>query len=103
MKIRQKIRLWLGVQNNEHKINRLNELYSDLVAIGADVHVRDNNMIFIFSNLRGGQIRHIPMRFDTIKELDEFVRMLKARYRTKRCVIDALLGIKQFFQEADND
>lgn len=39
MFIKNKIKEWLGIDKIENDIIRLNDLYSDLVGIGVDVHI----------------------------------------------------------------
>lgn len=73
----------------ERKMCRVEELYKDLVSIGVDVHFKEPHMILIYSRLGGGQLREISANFDTIAELNAFVRTLKAKYNTSYDVWDA--------------
>lgn len=82
--IRRKLRQWLGVEKNTQDIKCLSELYGNLVNIGVDVHFKEPHMILIYSRLNGGQLRHIEADFKDLRQLDELVRELKARYRTDR-------------------
>ena len=40
-------------------------------------------MIIIFSKLNGGQIRHIDADFNNLKDLNNFTKELKDKYRIK--------------------
>lgn len=80
--LKNKIRKWLGIDENESEIKRLEKLYSDLVSIGIDVHFREPHMILIYSKLNGGQLRHIPVDIGNIPQLEKIVRELKEMYGT---------------------
>lgn len=79
---KEKLRSWLGIDGLEDDFVKLEKLYSDLVSIGVDVHFKEPHMILIYSKLNGGQIRHIPANFKTMKELQSFVQWLKEKYST---------------------
>lgn len=70
----------------------LGELYSDLVNIGIDVHFKEPHMILIYSKLKGGQLKHIPVKLDSLVELNELVKHLKERYSTKKATWDIPYG-----------
>lgn len=86
--LRRKIRKWLGVQSNQVEIEQLNRLYSDLTDIGIDCHFKSPHMILIFSQIKGGQIRHIEADFKDLRELESLARSLKERYRPRDIYFD---------------
>ena len=71
------------IYRHENEIKKLEKLTNDLVSIGVDVNFKEPHMILIYSRLNGGQIREIPAQFDNLRDLEEFVKELKERYRTK--------------------
>lgn len=87
-KIRGWIQKWLGIVALIHRTNELYQLYSDLVSIGVDVHFKSPHMILIYSQLKGGQIRHIEANFASISELNSFVEELKGRFHTEQLTYD---------------
>lgn len=91
--IKRKLRQWLGVEKNAQDIKCLNGLYGNLVNIGVDVHFKEPHMILIYSRLNGGQLRHVEADFKNLRDLDDFVRELKARYRTDRETWDTPRGM----------
>ena len=80
--LRNKLRKWLGIEENCRLIQENSETIKNLVSIGVDVHFKEPHMILIYSKLRGGQIRHIPVRLDNIRDLQNLVQELKNRYKT---------------------
>lgn len=111
--LRKKLKKWLGIEANEvwinglgHRIEQnerdietLDRLYTDLTSIGIDVHFKSPHMILIFSKLNGGQIHHIDANFKDIRELMDFVRWLKEKYRPKEIYWDAPPSFKESFKE----
>jgi hypothetical protein len=93
--LKNKLRLWLGVESLNSKVNRLDNLYADLVSIGVDVHFKEPHMILIYSRLNGGQIREVRANFNNLKELNEFVRELKQRYATNHEIWDFPQGFNK--------
>lgn len=91
-RIKRLIKEWLGINQNETEIKKLNLLYTDLVSIGLDVHFKEPSMILIYSHLKGGQIRHISADFKTLNDLNRFVRDLKDRFRVTYATIDFPAG-----------
>ena len=88
--IRRKWRKWSGLEEEkaarrvlQTRIIDLERLYSDLVSIGVDVHFKEPHMILIYSKINGGQLRHIEASFGNLKELNEFCRSLREKYKTK--------------------
>lgn len=79
--VKGKIIKWLAIDQVERQIAELYTLNSDLVNIGVDVHFKSPHMIYVFSKLNGGQIRHIEANFDNLKELNGFVKRVKDRYK----------------------
>ncbi len=96
--IKRKIRGWLEIHHMAHEIEVMKKLHSDLVAIGVDAHFKEESMIIIFSHLNGGQVRHIPARFDNIRDLGRFVEHLKCTFRTDRVFVDAPHDLRGFFR-----
>jgi hypothetical protein len=97
--LKNKLRDWLGIYNNDCKIRRLNNLYKDLVSIGVDVHFKSPHMILIYSRLKGGQIFEIDAHFDNNKDLMDFVKELKYRFNTSYIHTDIppqLIGWRKF-------
>jgi len=90
--LKNKLRKWLGVENNESHIRRLEVLTRDLVSIGVDVHFKEPHMILIYSRLNGGQIREIRADFKSVQELQQCVEELKNRYGTKSVTWDVPRG-----------
>jgi hypothetical protein len=80
--LRTKLRSWLGINSLDAKTERLFALNKDLVSIGVDVHFKTPHMILIYSNINGGQLRHIDANFDNMKDLSTFVHGLKKRFNT---------------------
>ena len=102
--IRRKLRNFLKVPHlettvdiNVKEIIKLKVLYSDLVSIGVDVHFKEPHMILIYSKINGGQLRHIEADFDNLKELNEFCRHLREKYKTKMQTNDLLHGMPRGF------
>jgi len=98
VRLRNKIRKWLGIERNlelirindeavRHNmeiVRQHNKLLADLVHIGVDVHFKKPHMILVYSKLNGGQIRYIDVDFDNMEELNSFVTTLKKRYNTNK-------------------
>ena len=78
----------------DHRINRLEELYKDLVSIGVDIHFKEPTMILIYSELNGGYIKHIPVKFESMVELHKFIQELKYRFNTDRVFVDPPAGFR---------
>lgn len=97
--LRIKLRSWLEIDNIVYNIKTLNELYSDLVSIGVDVHFKSPHMILIYSQLNGGQLRYIEVNFNDLKELLQLVKELKKRYQTDKIWWDC----PPFLQQLRND
>ena len=109
--LKNKIRKWLGISNLEidtknleisinsskMRLNNLDALYADLVSIGIDVHFKSPHMILIYSNLKGGQLRHIEASFETLQELNDLVKFLKEKYKTKEITWDMPPHTSRFF------
>lgn len=96
--IKRKLRKFLGVDEIDDGVGKLEELYSDLVSIGVDVHFQGQpHMILIYSRLNGGQIREIPARFKDMAELNDFVKWLKNKYKTDCETLDMPFGMAQSF------
>ena len=101
--LKNKITKWLGIEEDRINIscNRgdiielrkemrfMKDVYSNLVNIGVDVHFREPSMILVYSKLNGGQLRHIPAKFENLKELNDFVQLVKAEYNAKDVIFDA--------------
>jgi hypothetical protein len=105
--LKRKIRSWLGVEDDVIRLSllcrdliashaRLSQLHKDLVSIGVDVHFKTPSMILIYSHLQGGQIRHIDANFESMVELNEFVKCLKEQFMTKAVMWDAPGVIRDF-------
>lgn len=97
--IRKKLRTWLGIERNEEDIETLDRLYSDLTSIGVDVHFKSPHMILIFTKLGGGQIHHIDANFQDLKELNDFVRWLKEKYRPREVYWDLPPHLRNWIDE----
>jgi len=93
--LRTKLRMWLGIYNNDCKINRLNNLYKDLIFIGVDVHFKSPHMILIYSPLKGGQIREIKADFKNMKDLNDFVLELRNRFNTDNITFDLPIHLQR--------
>lgn len=94
--IKRKLRKWLGVESNTEDIESsrigiavLDTLYADLTNIGIDVHFKSPSMILIFSQINGGQIRHIEADFKDLRELNRVAHDLKQQYRPRNIFYDA--------------
>ena len=81
------------------RINKLDFVTKNLVSIGVDVHFKEPHMILIYSRLGGGQLREIRVHFKDLRELEDLVRELKARYATDYVIIDALPTMGSCFRE----
>ena len=92
---------WLGINNIALEIVNLNKLYKNLVSIGVDVHFKTSHMILIYSRLNGGQLKHIEVNFDSLKELRELVQELKTRYHTENTIFDAPRDQQQFLEKVN--
>jgi hypothetical protein len=88
--IRRKLRTWLGIEE-------IDKHYHDIVNLGIDVHFKKPHMILIYSRFNGGLIKHIEADFQNLKELNEFVRELEIKYRTKKTIFDSPRNMKYFF------
>lgn len=100
--LKRKLQNWLGIHilNNKTvsferrlhelsiKIDDLYRLNKDLVSIGADIHFRSPHKIIVMSKINGGQIHFIDANFENIRELKNFVDMLKERYNTSDVTYD---------------
>lgn len=86
--LKRKLRKWIGldgdVESLKANMKSLENTMQDLVSIGVDVHFKEPHMILIYSRLNGGQLRHIDADFKDIRDLDEFVRALRDRFKTSR-------------------
>ena len=98
-KIRCKLIGWLGVDDLVSKYYPLSRrvlaqeiLTKNLVNIGVDVHFKEPHMILIYTRLNGGMIKEIPAHFDNMKQLQEVVGMLKAKFNTDIVSVDAPSG-----------
>jgi len=96
--LKNKLKSWLGITWTENSIDRLNDLYKNLVGIGIDAHVKSDSMIIIFSKLRGGQVRQIEAKFKNLRELDELARTLKTQYYTDRIWSDIPYNCRDAFR-----
>lgn len=88
LQVKSRLRRWLGIERHEDRLDDLNQLYSDLVSIGVDVHFKEPHMILIYSRLKGGQLRHIDANFESLAELNDFVKWLKEKYKTEKTTWD---------------
>lgn len=95
-KLVQRVKRWLGLTQQEVRLQRLERLTRDLVSIGVDVHFKEPHMILIYSRLNGGQIREIRAQFESIRDLDELVRGLRERYGTSAVTWDMPRHMKPF-------
>ena len=100
--LRMRLRSWLGVEANQSELRALRELHKDLVSIGVDVHFKEQSMILVYTHLGGGQIRHIPGRFDNLSDLRMFVERLRSQFRTDVLTVDAppQSGIREFISRS---
>lgn len=96
--IKKKILEWLNLDRANIQIEQLYQLNKDLVNIGVDVNLKEPHMIIVSSPLKGGQLRFIPTRFDSLKELNAFVKDLKKKYNTERTTFDRPSGMRDFIQ-----
>ena len=92
--VRGKIARWLGIDKQRMDIDTLLNEYNNLVSIGVDVHFKSPHMILVYSDLGGGQLRHIEASFDNLKELTEFVNSLRLRFKTNRVIFDSPVWLK---------
>ena len=92
-RLRRALRRWLGIADIAGEVERLSELYANLASIGVDVHFKEPHMILIYSRLNGGQLRHIDVRLENLRELEELVRHLRREYGTDRVTWDLPRGI----------
>lgn len=95
---RNKIRQYLGIEDNSWEIVRQKQLISDLVHIGVDVYFKSPHMILIYSKLKGGQIRHIDVNFNNLNDLHECVKLLKEKYQTKHDTWDCPSGFREWLE-----
>ena len=93
--IKRKISKWVGLDaltSNYDALKRkhdaLNNLMTNLVNIGVDVHFKEPHIILIYSRLKGGQLREISADFKNINELNMFVMELRRRFNTDSVVYD---------------
>ena len=96
--LRSKIRKWLGIRFNANEIDKLNQLYTDLTNIGIDAHFKSPHMILIFSQINGGQIRHIEADFQTLSELNDLARRLKEQFRPRQMFYDLPMEARERFR-----
>ena len=94
--LKRKLRNWLGIDKLNRDIGKLYSLNENLVSIGADINFRSPHKIIVMSKINGGQIHFIDANFENIKELKNFVDMLKERYNTSDVTYD---GPQQFNNE----
>ena len=94
--MRNKLRKWLGIQQNETNIANLDHRLCGLTTMGVDVHFKSPHMILIFSKINGGQIRHVDADFKDLRELNDFTKQLKEKYRPKDIFYDVPHGYRQF-------
>lgn len=85
--IRERLKIWLGVVDNEKKLALYYKLYKDLVDIGVDVHFTKPTQIIIISKLNGGMVTVIESN-ETIEGLQELIKNLRKRYHTNNISID---------------
>jgi len=90
MNLKNRLRSWLGININEDRLDKLDELYSGLTSIGVDVSPtrKSPHTVIVLSKLNGGQVRIIDTHFGTLKELEEFCKWLKEKYRAENNVVD---------------
>jgi hypothetical protein len=96
-KIRNMLRKWLGIEENSTAIQINKNTIKDLVSIGVDVHFKEPHMVLIYSKLKGGQIKHIPVGFENIQDLENLIDMLRCKYKTDSVVLDVPHGYTGFF------
>ena len=79
MKLKRLIRRWLG----------LGEAF-----IGVDVGIRDQSCIVVVSRLNNGAVRIIDCRFESIREMENLIRVLQQRYGVsdRDTITDMLMG-----------
>jgi len=82
--LKNKLRVWLGITENQRRIKSTEDNLVGLTSIGVDVHFKSPHMILIFSKLKGGQIRHIEADFKNMRELQDLVERLKTTYKPQR-------------------
>lgn len=94
-KLLRKIKTWLGITKLEkeieqlhrdqdaleRKLRSLDKWTKDVTGMGIDVHFKEPHMILIFTRMGGGQIRHIPVDLQNMRDLNDLVKELKYRYR----------------------
>lgn len=80
------------IRELKREVEYLRGLYKNLVSIGVDVHFKEPHMIIVYSNIAGGQIRHIPVHFRNISELNDFCRRLRETYNTDKITYDVPHG-----------
>ena len=89
MIIKKQIQEWLGITKNTSDIIKLIKHTDNLVCIGVDVHFKSPHMILVYSQLNGGQLRHIEANFESLIELNDLVKELSYRYHTNKVIRDA--------------
>lgn len=100
--IKRRLRKFLGVDQVESRIDEMEVLYENLVSIGVDVRFNgEQSMILIYSRLKGGQIREIPVRFNNLIELNDLVCRLKREYKTSSETWDVPHRIRSFKDHND--
>lgn len=94
--LKNKLVVWLGLSEMRNDIEKVKQVVGAATTIGVDVNFGSPHMIIVFSKLNGGQIRHIDAQFDGLKELEEFVRVIKERYGARKMVYDMPNSIRMY-------
>lgn len=90
------IKRWLGIDDIERKIDYINDTINNLVNIGIDTDFNAQTQIIICSKLNGGQVRIISSYFTNIKDLENFVDNIKAKFRTEVAQYDVPNNLRKY-------
>lgn len=101
------LRKWLGIEAYEKtserllldlsmRITNLDELLTAQLTIGVDTNFHDQSLIIVVSRLKDGQIRLIPVRFQNLRELEDFVSGIRQEFGPKSDVLyDLPFGMRR--------
>lgn len=95
------IQRWLGIDKLGTLVYEQDKLLKktvytieNLVTIGVDVGFVEQTQIVIMTKLGGGQVHILDFKFDSLMELDQYVRHLRDRFNTSSVVWDLPKGYR---------
>jgi len=82
--IRNRLRKFLKISVLEREVDQINIWIEKQMRMAVDVNFHEQSQIIILSKLKGGQIHIIPVHFDHLVDLENFVERVKQEYKIKQ-------------------